>query len=257
MVSEERRRWVRQWLLSRARADQRITGAALTGSAARGTEDAWSDVDLFFGAADGICVDSLLAEWSAHVYRELGAVHHFDLRSGPTVYRAFLLAELLEIDLGFTSAEHFGPHGDGGFRVVFGAAAPPRDLPFDAAHLTGLAWHHVLHARISLERGRYWQAEHWISALRDHTLALACHRLGLPASHARGADRLPPEITGRAADALVRTLEPAELARALRAATAALRAELRTGHPETAAALEPPLLALTAFDPTVTAGDDG
>ncbi|GAA2392840.1 aminoglycoside 6-adenylyltransferase [Nonomuraea africana] len=94
MFTEDRRRHVRALLLDRARADQRVTGAALTGSAARDAEDRWSDVDLFLGVTS---VEEVLRDWTAFVYGELGALHHFDLRSGTATYRAFLLADLLEV----------------------------------------------------------------------------------------------------------------------------------------------------------------
>ncbi len=38
---------------------------------------------------------------------------------------------------------------------------------------TPAAWHHALHARASIGRGRLWQAEYWIGAVRDLVLALA------------------------------------------------------------------------------------
>lgn len=58
---EERER-VRTWLLEKARADPRITGAAVTGSASHGAEDRWSDVDLFFGVAEGFTPRDILRE---------------------------------------------------------------------------------------------------------------------------------------------------------------------------------------------------
>jgi predicted nucleotidyltransferase len=109
MFTVDRRQRVREQLIERAREDDRITGVAVTGSAARDAEDRWSDVDLFFGVADGVPVGEVVGEWSAYVYRVLGAVHHFDLEAGPARYRAFLLRELLEVDLGFTPAAEFGP----------------------------------------------------------------------------------------------------------------------------------------------------
>jgi predicted nucleotidyltransferase len=228
MFTEERRQQVREQLLERARTDERITGAALTGSAARDAEDRWSDVDLFFGVSGG-GVTEVRDAWSAFVYEELGALHHFDLRSGDAVYRAFLLPELLEVDLGFTPAESFGPLGGEAFRVVFGSTArEPGSPPADTDHLIGLSWHHVLHARISLERGAHWQTEHWISAVRDHVLTLACLRLGLPSAYAKGADRLPAAVTRPLEETLVRSLDRPELARALRAVVAALVREPRT-----------------------------
>jgi predicted nucleotidyltransferase len=42
---------LRDALLSVARADERISGAALTGSAASGSEDRWSDIDLALAGA--------------------------------------------------------------------------------------------------------------------------------------------------------------------------------------------------------------
>ena len=52
MFTPEERERVRAALVERAHEDPRITGAALTGSAARGEEDRWSDVDVFLGVDD-------------------------------------------------------------------------------------------------------------------------------------------------------------------------------------------------------------
>ncbi len=65
-----------------------------------------------------------------------------------------------------------------------------------------------------------------ISGVRDHVLALACLRHGLPAVQGRGMDRLPPDVTATIAGALVRSLEISELARAFRVVTEALLAEI-------------------------------
>src|SRR4029453_8885827 len=156
----------------------------------------------------------------------LGALHHFDLKVPAATYRAFLLPSCLEVDLGFTPGSRFGPAGPQ-FRTVFGTAAQtsPASLP-DPGHLIGLAWHHVLHARSSIERDKPWQAEYWISGIRDQTLALACLRLGAPIHYAKGADALPVAVTGGLEDALVRSLELEELRRALRVAATRLLLEL-------------------------------
>src|SRR5919108_3273202 len=244
MFTPDRRRRVRAELIERARHDDSIAGAAITGSAARDAEDRWSDIDLFLGVADRVAVGDALDAWSDVLYREFAAIHHFDLRAGAAVYRAFLLPNCLEVDLGFTPAHAFGPLAPGSFRVVFGdaAGARPAASRTDVEHLAGLAWHHVLHGRVSIERGAAWQAEYWISAVRDHTVALACTRLGLPAAHAKGADNLPDEITNALGEALVRALDRAELLRALRAATSALLRELDATDAALAGALREPLL---------------
>jgi hypothetical protein len=95
-------------------------------------------------------------------------------------------------------------------------SAPPHcGPPPSHDHLIGLAWHHALHARVCIERRRWWQAEYWISAVRDQVIALACVRLGHPASYAKGAHLLPSRVTAPLAAALVRSLDEAELRRAL------------------------------------------
>jgi hypothetical protein len=86
-------------------------------------------------------------------------------------------------------------------------------------------------ARFCIERGRPWQAEHWISATRDQALALACRRQGLQSAYGRGFDRLPAEWLAKLEPALVGSLERSELLRALGAAVEALlqeAAETRT-----------------------------
>jgi hypothetical protein len=232
---------VRRRLLGLAEKDPRITGAAVTGSGADGQEDRWSDVDLFFGVADHAALDAVVSDWSGYLYGELGALHHFELKVPAAVYRAFLLPSCLEVDLGFTPADQFGPAGPQ-FRAVFGEAAKtsPAPLP-DPGHLIGLAWHHVLHARGCIERDKPWQAEYWISGIRDQTLALACLRLGAPAHYAKGADALPAAVTGGLEDALVRSLAPEELRRALRVAATRLLLELAATDADQAQRLERPI----------------
>lgn len=72
MFTPEGRERLRAALVSAADADERITGAALTGSAALGAEDRWSDIDLAFGvAAETGQVDADLADRLAGTLREL------------------------------------------------------------------------------------------------------------------------------------------------------------------------------------------
>ncbi len=91
-------------------------------------------------------------------------------------------------------------------------------------HLFGLAVHHAVRARFCIERGRVWQAEHWIGEIREHMLALACrHRLDW--SHSRGIDDLPAEVLDSFSDALVRSVERENLLRALHGAVTGLLRE--------------------------------
>lgn len=248
MFTEAERERIRAGLLERARANGRIMGAAITGSASRHAEDRWSDIDLFFGVAEGSAVEDVLADWSAFMYREMGALHHFELQAGPATYRAFLLPACLEVDLAFTPAAAFGATGPH-FRRVFGEA---RERPGGAGpnrdQIVGMAWHHVLHARICIERNKPWQAEYWISGVRDHALSLACIRLGQEARYAKGVDALPGEVTAPFEAALVRGLAPAELRRALGVATTLLLGEVRAADADLAGRLEPSLRALAAAE---------
>ena len=91
--------------------------------------------------------------------------------------------------------------------------------------LFGYAVHHTLRARFCIERGRWWQAEYWISGVRDYALHLACRRRGLPAAHGRGFDDLPAEVHELFTGALVASLTRAELLRALGCAVRGLLAE--------------------------------
>ena len=239
-TSQQRQRLQRQ-LLGLADKDPRITAAAVTSSAASGLQDQWSDIDLLLGVAEDVQLETVLADWTGYLYGELAAVHHFDLTVPGAVYRAFLLPSCLEADLGLTAASQFGPLGPH-FRAVFGEVAqPPHAGPPDPGHLIGLAWHHVLHARICIERAKPWQAEYWISGIRDKTLALASLRLGAPTAYAKGADALPVEVTGGLEAALVRSLAPGELRRALRVAASRLLVELEAIDPVQAQRLEGPL----------------
>ena len=241
VFTSDHRDAVRRQLLGLAEDDPRITGAALTGSAADGREDRWSDIDLFFGVADHVALDAVLADWSGYLYGELGALHHFDLKVPGAVYRAFLLPSCLEVDLGFTPADRFGPVGPHFWAVFGNAAQPPPATAPDPGHLIGLAWHHVLHARSCIERHKPWQAEYWISGIRDQTLALACLRFGQPTDYAKGADALSTAVTGQLEDALVRCLGPEELRRALQVAATGLLLELSATDAVQAQRLEGPI----------------
>ena len=80
--------------------------------------------------------------------------------------------------------------------------------------------------RACIERGRVWQAEHYVGAVRDHALSLACLRQGLPAVQARGYDDLSAETLARFEAAHIGALQPGALRAALAVSVLAL---LRAG----------------------------
>jgi len=218
---------------------------ALTGSAAGGREDRWSDIDLAFGVSAEADFQATLADWSARMYRHHGCLHHLDVFVGDTVYRVFFLASTLQVDLAFSPEREFGARAPT-FKLLHGKAVErPRITPPSAESLIGLAWLYALHARSSIARGKFWQAEYMISTVRDKVLALACLRHGLPVPEGRGLDRLPAELLKPLEGALVGNLGRDELARAFRAAINGLQVEARAADPALAERLGPALDQLT------------
>jgi hypothetical protein len=84
MYTVAERESLRDALVSAAQADSRVAGAALTGSAAVGGEDEWSDIDLALGLTPSADQDAVLADWTAAMYSQYGAVHHTDVWSRGT-----------------------------------------------------------------------------------------------------------------------------------------------------------------------------
>lgn len=240
MFSVEDRERLREELVSLARTDARVSGAALTGSAALGREDQWSDIDLALCVAADADRAQVIADWTDRMYDEHDAVHHLDVSRGETVYRVFLLVSTLQVDISFWSPAEFGASGPS-FRLLFGTAAKPRAPVPQAGELIGMGWLYALHARSSIARRRVWQAEYMIHGMRDQVLALACLRHGVPAVHGRGMDSLPQEVTAGLAQALVGSLEAPELRRAFGAVTEALLIEIERSDPVVANRLAGPL----------------
>ncbi len=251
MFTVEQRDALRGRLLRLADEDERVVAGAAVGSLAVDGGDRFSDLDLTFGIADHLAVDDVLDDWTRTLIDDLDAVRLADLARGPTTYRVFLLPDALQFDLSMTPAAQFRPAGPR-FRLLFGETAagdaegpkppvagelfiPTRAVPRD---LFGWGVIYALHARACIERGRVWQAEHYVGAVRDHALSLACLRQGLRAVQARGYDDLPADTLARFEGAHVGTVEPDALRRALAASVLALMdegGEARLPHANTVA----------------------
>ena len=227
MFTVEQREALRERVLRLAEADERAVAGAAVGSLALDAGDRFSDLDLTFGIADHVSVTEVLDDWTCTLVDELDAVHLVDLERGPTTYRVFLLPDALQFDLSMTPAARFRPAGPR-FRLLFGETAGGETAglaPPAAEDLFGWGVIYALHARACIERGRVWQAEHYVGAVRDHALTLACLREGLPAVQARGYDDLSAEVHARFEDAHVGAVEPGALRTALAASVLALMHE--------------------------------
>jgi hypothetical protein len=220
----EQRAALRDRVLALADADERVVAGAAVGSLALGSGDRFSDLDLTFAVADGVPVADVLDDWTRTLTDELAAVQLVDLERGPTIYRVFLLPDALQFDLSLTPSARFAPAGPR-FRLLFGETAEGEERapsPPAAGNLFGWGVIYGLHARACIERGRVWQAEHYIGAVRDHALSLACLRRDLPAVQARGYDDLPAPSLAGFDGTHVGSLEPVRLRSALSAAVRAL-----------------------------------
>ena len=246
MFTVEQRDALRERVLRLGEEDARVVAGAVVGSLAVDGGDRFSDVDLTFGIADHVRVADVLDDWTRLLIDELDAVPLVDLQRGPTTYRVFLLPHTLQLDLSMTPAAQFRPAGSR-FRLVFGETAgdDPADptppvpgnlfisTPAVAEDIFGWGVIYALHTRACIERGRVWQAEHYVGAVRDHALSLACLREGVTAVQARGYDDLSAETLARLEDAHVGALEPEALRAALAASVLALMregAEARLPH---------------------------
>jgi hypothetical protein len=231
----EQRDDLRERVLRLAQDDERVVAGALVGSLAVETADRFSDLDLTFAVGDHVLVSEVLDDWTGTLTDELDAVRLVDLERGPTTYRVFLLPDALQLDLSMTRAHEFRPAGPR-FRLLFGETAagepeaatgtlfiPTPTVPQD---IFGWGVIYALHSRACIERGRVWQAEHYVGAVRDHALALACLREGVTAGQARGYDDLSAETLAAFEDAHVGSLEPEALRHAL---AASVRGLLREG----------------------------
>jgi hypothetical protein len=242
----EQRDALRERLLRLAEEDERVVAGAVVGSLAMDGGDRFSDLDLTFSIADHVPVADVLADWTRTLIEELDAVQLADLQRGPTTYRVFLLPDALQLDLSMTAAARFRPAGPR-FQLLFGetaagesevpapAAAGDLFLPTPAVARDIFGWGviYALHARACIERGRVWQAEHYVGAVRDHALSLPCLSQGLPPVQARGYDDLSTETLARFEDAHVGAVEPGALRAALAASVLALMhegADARLSH---------------------------
>jgi hypothetical protein len=217
---------LRAYLLRLGEQDERVVAGAAVGSLVLDGGDRFSDLDLTFAVAQDAAVHEVLDDWTLALVDERDAVQLADLEHGPTIYRVFILPDALQFDLSMTPAAQFRPAGPR-WRTLFGETADGETRPTPPAEHDLFGWGviYALHSRACIERGRLWQAEHYVGAVRDRALSLACLREDLPAVQARGYDDLPDETLGGFADTHVTALAPGALRSALAASVRALLRE--------------------------------
>lgn len=230
--SVEERAELAERLVELLRADEDVVEARLTGSLANGTGDWFSDVDVSVQVEPAAAVAEVAERWTQRVYELVPIVAHFAVEFPPDHIRGFLLENLLEVDLGFSPE-------------LRRTDVPPPESRFDFH--AGVGWHDVVHAAAAVARGRPWRAQMYVAGIRDRTLTMAAERNGLVADEFKGVDDLPAAEREPLEAALVASLDPAELRRALDAATRAFLDEVRRGDAQAADRLEPALLEYLRF----------
>lgn len=218
MFDVAERAHVRDELVAAARRDADIAGAALVGSAARGAEDRWSDIDIALQLADGVDEVPVVERWTRAIDSTFGTADTLDVVSHEGVrYRVFLLVSSLQVDLSFWPRDLFRATADG-FRLLFGHANEPTAAPEPSSdHAIGMAWLYALHARSAIARGRLWQAVMMLDELRSHTVTLLCLQHGLNPWHGREIDRLPAPVLDALAAGRAASVDGTELERSWRA----------------------------------------
>lgn len=244
MFSVAERTEIRAELITLATDDPRIAGAALAGSAARGTEDAWSDIDLILQLDPAADEPTVVADWTAAIDTRFGVADTLDVFAVGVRYRVFLLRSSLQIDVSFWPHDQFRAT-EPAFQLLFGTAnAPTTPTPLNTDAAIGLGWLYALHARSAIARGKLWQAAMMTDELRNRVIDLKCSRAGLTSWHGREVDALPrPELEQLEATR-VSNLTAEELEAALMLLTEHLVHEIARIDSGRAARLEPALAEL-------------
>lgn len=205
-------------LVDAAQHDPEVDAAALLGSAARGAEDRWSDIDVALRLTPGADPYGVADRWAEWLRQEEVVVDQLDIHASGALYRVFLLASTLQVDLSFW------PHGQlvtGGapVRLLFGHAddtTAGSGSSEDAMGHLRMAWLYALHVRSALARGRSWQAIRMLEEMRNRLIAMYCLRYGLATHEGRGVDLLPSPVRAELTSTLITTTDRSHLHRTFR-----------------------------------------
>jgi predicted nucleotidyltransferase len=171
-----------QRFVAACQADERVVAAFLGGSYARGTADAYSDLDLSLIATDA-AYDDFVAGRAAflRLLGDLVFLEDFDLEN--LVF--FIFADDTEGELWFGSQSHLEHIHSGPYRVLLdkrailaGAVFPERE-PAQADQIETLRrqifwfWHELSHFTTAMARGQLWWAHGQLEALRHNCINLA------------------------------------------------------------------------------------
>lgn len=225
MYTKAYRNKVQNLIISFAEADERITDCAIVGSESIGENDQWSDIDLTFGVDNEVEIPNILSDWNRLMSKHFGANALFDLGYKESIYRVYLLPNVLQVDLSFTPTKHFGALTKK-FKLVFGKEKKRRftALP-QPKTIYGYAVLYALKTRCSLERGKPWQAHHYLEKFKDYILMLKCLSDNLIPFEGRGYDKLSNSFLKKIQSSLITSPSHQEIKKSLQILIAILISE--------------------------------
>lgn len=215
MYSIEERKRVQDFLITKAKADQRISDAAIVGSESIGANDQWSDIDLSFGIKEGFSISKVIDDWTSILETECSAGQLLDVTYQNSIFRVFLLPNCLQIDLSFTPASKFGAITDN-FLLLFGQQKETsKQQPPNPQDVYGYALLYTLKIKRAIERTRYWQAFHYLNTCRQYVQQLACLKHQITPFDAKGFDDLPLALLSNLQRTIPQSIEEEDLRMAL------------------------------------------
>ena len=217
---------VRHLVLEMASDDPRVVAGAVLGSPRARRGRPWSDLDLMFGVDDEVAVTEVLEEWSGAIVRDLAGVHISTFPAdrssiGSSCSRAVWSSTSRSCRL--RSSARAGPSsGCSSARPSTCQTnhRPPRTSSSGTPSTTP-----CMHGSRSSEVGIGRPST---GSVRSATARSSSRVAGEDSTAGTGREifhRLPPAVLVPVNDALVRSLDPEELRRALASAVAALLRE--------------------------------
>jgi hypothetical protein len=201
---------------------------ALLGSAARQSEDEWSDIDLAVRLAPDAALGPVARDWTEWLASLAEMTDHLDIHAWGALYRVFLCRNGLQIDLSLWPWDKFRPVNGEPMRLVFGDCLQPELAPQgEWAEYAKMAWLYALHAHSAIRRGRALQADLMLTNWRERIMSLAALRHSLNPAQGRGAHLLPDDVQDAIERSRPADLRPDELHRALAQTADLYLAELR------------------------------
>ena len=233
MYTAESRQQVLDGVVSAFKKDERVTGVILVGSGVYGFKDEYSDIDMTVVVAGEL--EQVYADWKKSIYGLFPIVSHFEAVKGSGVYLyGFLLEGFLELDISFQRLKDLyarRPH----WKVLDDTSGKIEDHMKEHVrkrkavnkekrlrYYLGEIWWYIVHAGFAIKRKHYVKAMFHIENVRDITITLKGISRGLKTSRDsrfRESDQLSQDFISKVSKAQTRSLEEAELVRALTAAS--------------------------------------